>query len=121
MKPSSPELDRCDCDVIHRDVVEAVRAEMPPMEEVQDLARFFKVFGDPTRLMIVEALLKQEMCVCDIAVLLDMTKSAISHQLRVLRQERLVKFRKEGKSVYYSLADEHIGEIIETGMVHIRE
>lgn len=111
----------CDCDVIHGEIVEAVREKMPDESELYDLADFFKVLGDSTRARIICALDESEMCVCDLAVLLNMTKSAISHQLRSLKQTNLVKYRKEGKVVYYSLADYHVKEIFEKGLEHIRE
>ncbi|NYB72903.1 winged helix-turn-helix transcriptional regulator [Sedimentibacter hydroxybenzoicus DSM 7310] len=111
----------CDCDVLHSDVVEEVRKRMPNEDDLYDLADFFKVLGDSTRVRIIWALDENEMCVCDIAVLLNMTKSAISHQLKSLRQANLVKFRKEGKVVYYSLKDDHVKAIFETGMEHIKE
>ena len=94
---------------------------MPPEEELYDLAELFKVFGDTTRVKILYALFAAEMCVCDIAALLNMTQSAISHQLRVLKQARLVKFRREGKTVFYSLDDEHIKGIFGQGLEHISE
>ncbi len=111
----------CDCDVIHSDIVDEVRKRMPDEYDLYDLSDFFKVLGDSTRVKIIWALDENEMCVCDIAVLLNMTKSAISHQLRSLRQANLVKFRREGKVVYYSLADEHVKDIFEKGMEHIKE
>jgi len=92
---------------------------MPPEEDLMELADLFKVFGDSTRVHIVYALFRAEMCVCDIAVLLNMTKSAISHQLRILRQARLVKPRKEGRTVFYSLDDEHVTTIFAQGLLHI--
>lgn len=108
---------------IHLD--EATRKEieetMPPKEELQDLADFFKVFGDPTRLKILYVLKCSEMCVLDIAKLLSMTQSAISHQLRVLKQMDLVKNRREGKTIFYSLADSHIVTILSQGLDHIEE
>jgi len=94
---------------------------MPHEESLYDLAEIFKVFGDTTRIKILYALFASEMCVCDIAVLLNMTQSAISHQLRVLKQARLVKYRKEGKIVYYSLDDDHIKQIFDQGLIHITE
>ncbi len=115
------EADRCDCNVIHEAVVERVRSTMPREEDLYDLAEFFKVFGDYTRIKIISALFKNEMCVCDIAYLLNMTQSAISHQLRVLRQARLVKNRKEGKIAFYSLNDEHVKQIFDQGLNHINE
>lgn len=111
----------CDCEVIHADIVNKVKTRMPQDEDIYDLSDFFKVLGDSTRMKIIWALDESEMCVCDIAVLLNMTKSAISHQLRSLRDANLVKFRKEGKTVYYSLKDEHVRDIYEIGMEHIKE
>ncbi|MDR1248765.1 MAG: metalloregulator ArsR/SmtB family transcription factor [Treponema sp.] len=115
------ETDNCDCNVIHEDVVAHVRSLMPGEESLLDLADLFKVFGDSTRIKIICALLHSEMCVCDIAALLRMTKSSISHQLRALRQTKLVKNRREGKVVFYALDDEHVGAIFATGLVHVGE
>ncbi len=106
---------------IDESVIEKVNETMPPEEEMQDLAELFKVFGDPTRLKILYVLLCSEMCVLDIAQLLGMTQSAISHQLRVLKQMDLVKNRREGKSIFYSLADSHIENILSQGLDHIEE
>ncbi|WP_353095801.1 metalloregulator ArsR/SmtB family transcription factor [Tissierella praeacuta] len=114
-------IERCDCNVIHEDVVNKVKDKMPEEENLYDLAELFKVFGDSTRIEILWALNEAEMCVCDIAALLNMTQSAISHQLRVLRQATLVKNRKEGKVVYYSLDDEHVKQIFDQGLIHINE
>jgi ArsR family transcriptional regulator len=111
----------CDCEVIHAEVVNDVKKRMPQDEDIYDLSDFFKVLGDSTRMKIIWALDESEMCVCDIAVLLNMTKSAISHQLRALRNASLVKFRKEGKEVYYSLKDQHVRDLYEIGMEHIKE
>ena len=116
-----PDIDRCDCNIIHEAVVKKVRAQMPEEDCLFDLADLFKVFGDSTRVRIICALFSAEMCVCDIAALLGMTKSAISHQLRVLKQARLVKYRRDGKIVYYSLDDEHIQNIFNQGLNHIME
>ena len=115
------EIDRCDCNVIHEDIVNAVKEKMPSEENLYDLAELFKIFGDTTRIKILWALAESEMCVCDIAVLLNMTQSAISHQLRVLKVARLVKNRKEGKVVYYSLDDAHVKQVFEQGLIHIKE
>jgi DNA-binding transcriptional ArsR family regulator len=115
------EIDRCDCNVIHEAVVKQVRGRMPAEVSLYDLADLFKIFGDSTRIKILSALYEAEMCVCDIAYLLHMTQSAISHQLRVLKQTNLVKNRKVGKIVYYSLADEHIKHIFDQGLIHINE
>ncbi len=114
-------INRCECDCIHEDIVGKVKNKMPEDEKLYDLAELFKVFGDTTRIKIIYALFEEEMCVCDIADLLNMTQSAISHQLRVLKQARLVKFRKEGKVVYYSLDDNHINQIFNCGLCHIEE
>lgn len=111
--------DTCNCNVIHEDIVNKVRQVMPREEKLYDLAELFKVFGDTTRIKILYALFEEEMCVCDIGVLLSMNQSAISHQLRVLKQAGLVKFRKEGKVVYYSLDDEHVKNIFDQGFIHI--
>ncbi|MDR2601378.1 MAG: metalloregulator ArsR/SmtB family transcription factor [Spirochaetaceae bacterium] len=111
----------CDCCVIHEDVVLAVKKEMPNDEILLELSDLFKVFSDSTRIKIICALLHNEMCVCDIASLLGMSKSAISHQLRTLRQTRLVKYRRDGKIVYYSLDDDHVGTIFHQGLVHVCE
>lgn len=111
----------CECNAIHEEVVSRVRKMMPEEEKLYDLAELFKVFGDTTRVRILCALFESEMCVCDISVLLGMTQSSISHQLRVLKSAKLVKNRKEGKVVYYSLNDEHIKHIFEQGLEHISE
>ncbi len=109
----------CDCDVLHEDVVAAVSRRMPTDDRIMALADFFSVFADSTRVRILWALDQAELCVCDIAVLLNMTKSAISHQLRILREKDLVKNRRDGKVVYYSLADNHVKEIFETAVAHL--
>ncbi|MBP3283961.1 MAG: helix-turn-helix transcriptional regulator [Clostridia bacterium] len=111
----------CECDLIHADVVERVQKNMPAEDELYDLADFFKVLGDSTRTRIMWALDESEMCVCDLAALLHMTKSAISHQLSALKQADLVKSRRDGKNVYYSLADDHVRQLFERGLEHIRE
>jgi len=111
----------CDCDVIHDDVVKRVRKAMPVDEDFYDLADLYKMFSDSTRVRILWALSRHELCVCDIAVLLNMTKSAISHQLKSLRLSNLVKYDKRGKEVYYSLADDHVKDIFEKGFEHIYE
>lgn len=109
----------CDCTVIHEETVEKVRISMPESEMLERSADFFKVIGDRTRIRILHALYESEMCVCDIAVLLTMNQSAISHQLRVLKQAGLVKYRKEGKVVFYSLDDEHVKNVLDQGLVHV--
>ena len=110
---------RC-CDD-HRGTVEEVKKKMPGDGMIHDLADFYKVFGDATRIRILCVLLQAEVCVCDLAEILGMTQSAISHQLRMLKQMKLVKNRREGKTVFYSLADGHIQTIISQGMEHISE
>jgi ArsR family transcriptional regulator len=112
---------RCDCSVIHEKTVSQVRGRMPENSVFMELGGLFKVFGDYTRIKIIWALAEAEMCVCDLAALLNMTQSAISHQLRVLKQARLVRFRKEGKVVFYALDDEHVKQIFEQGISHIQE
>lgn len=114
-------MDSCNCTIIHEDIVNNVKSVMPKDEILYDLAEVFKVFGDTTRIKILYALFESEMCVCDIAALLGMNQSAISHQLRVLKQARLVKNRKDGKVVYYSLDDDHVKQIFKQGLVHINE
>ncbi|MBQ9121562.1 MAG: winged helix-turn-helix transcriptional regulator [Clostridia bacterium] len=111
----------CDCSVIHREVVSAVSAEMLQNEEFEKLTAFFKALGDNTRLRILWALDRHELCVCDLSNLLGMTKSAVSHQLGYLRNVDLVRCRREGKTVYYTLADEHVLYMLEGGLTHIRE
>ena len=115
------ELERCETVQVHRDIVEKVDAEMPDEEILYDLAELFKLFGDSTRIKILYVLFESEMCVCDLAQLLGMTQSAISHQLRALKQSKLVKYRREGKTVFYSLADGHVRTILDQGMEHISE
>lgn len=121
MSGKNEQIERCDCDVIHEEIVYEVKSKMPQEETLYDLAELFKVFGDSTRIKILWALDEAEMCVCDIAVLLNMTQSAISHQLRVLKQANLVRSRKEGKIVYYALDDEHVRQIFDQGLIHINE
>lgn len=114
-------VENCDCDVIHSEIVDQVRVKMPETEVLYKLAELFKVFSDSTRVKILWALYESELCVCDISVLLNMTQSAISHQLRVLKQVNLVKFRREGKIVFYSLSDDHVQQIFNQAMNHIAE
>ena len=115
------EIERCGFLYVHEDAVEQVLDEMPDDETLYDLAELFKVFGDSTRIKILYALFEAELCVCDISRLLGLTQSAVSHQLRVLKNSRLVKFRKDGKTVFYSLADDHVRKIIAQGMEHVNE
>jgi len=110
-----------DCDVIHEKIVKKVRAAIPKEEIFYDLADLYKMFSDSTRVRILWALSCHEMCVCDLAVLLGMTKSAISHQLKLLRLSNLVKYEKQGKIVFYSLADDHVKDILGKGFEHISE
>ncbi|MCL2158386.1 MAG: metalloregulator ArsR/SmtB family transcription factor [Oscillospiraceae bacterium] len=111
----------CDCEMIHEEVVGRVLAAMPEGGDFYRLADLYKMFADFTRVRILWALSCETMCVCDLAVLLGMTKSAISHQLKSLRLANLVKYSKYGKVVYYSLADDHIKDIFEKGFEHIHE
>lgn len=111
----------CEDKRIHEEIIEKVDKVLPCDEILYDLAELFKIFGDTTRIKILYVLSENEMCVCDIAALLGMNQSAISHQLRILKQSRLVKFRREGKSVLYSLADSHVRTVIAQGMEHISE
>ena len=117
----SDESLSCEYMHIHSDLVDKVNANMPDEDILCDLAELYRVFGDSTRIRILYALFESEMCVCDIATLLGMTQSAISHQLRVLKQMDLVKNRREGKTVFYSLADGHIKTILSQGIEHINE
>ena len=111
----------CDSCEVHENLLQIVNETIPDENELYDLAELFKVFGDSTRIKILYVLFEAELCVCDIAQLLNMTQSAISHQLRILKQNRLVKNRRDGKSVFYSLADSHVKTIISQGMEHIQE
>lgn len=114
-------LEHCDYIHVHEDIVNRVNETMPDEEILYDLADLFKIFGDSTRIKILYVLFESEMCVCDIAQLLNMTQSAISHQLRALKQSKLVKYRREGKTVFYSLADGHVRAIMDQGMEHVME
>jgi len=114
-------VERCDFSHVHQEIVDQVERTMPEDEILYDLAELFKIFGDSTRIKILYVLFESEMCVCDIAALLGMTQSAISHQLRALKQSKLVKYRREGKTVFYSLADGHVRTILGQGMEHIAE
>ena len=116
-----PEIDCCDDIELHQDKLKLVHTYMPTEEKLYDLAELFKVFGDSTRIRILSVLSMTEMCVCDLAEALNMTASAISHQLRILKQSKLVKNRREGKTVYYALDDDHVRSMIEMGLEHILE
>lgn len=119
--PKYEDVPQCDYMHAHPEIVTEVQSKMPAEEDLYDLAELFKIFGDSTRVKILYVLLAHEMCVCDIAQLLNMTQSAISHQLRILKQSRLVKFRREGKTIFYSLEDSHVQRILNEGMDHIEE
>lgn len=121
MKDKENAIEKCSCNVIHEDIVMRVKDKLPQEEILYDLAEFFKVFGDSTRIKIICALFESEMCVCDLATLLGMTQSAISHQLRTLKAARLVRYRREGKVIYYSLDDEHIKHVFDEGLRHVTE
>ena len=110
-----------DCDVIHKELVDDTQNKMKSEEDYLKLAGLFKMFDDKTRVKILHALEQNEMCVCDLAVLLGVTKSAVSHQLKALRLANLVKYRREAQIVYYSLADEHVKEILDIGFNHLYE
>lgn len=115
------EVECCDTLEVHQALLDIVNKKMPEEEVLYDLAELFKVFGDSTRIRILYVLFEAEVCVCDLAAALNMTQSAISHQLRILKQNKLVKSRREGKSVFYSLADDHVRTIIAQGQEHIEE
>lgn len=115
------EAYNCKCTIIHDEIINKVRNSMIEDGVAYNVAEFFKVFGDSTRVKIIYALSVEEMCVCDVSALLNMSQSAISHQLKVLRQAKLVKIRKVGKIVYYSLDDDHIKEIVSLGLLHVNE
>ncbi len=114
-------IDMCDCEVIHEEIVSEVKKAMKEQDDYVKMATLYKLFGDGTRVQIMHALEQSEMCVCDLAVLLGMSKSAISHQLKSLRLLNLVKSRREAQIVYYSLADEHVKKILDMGFEHIYE
>ena len=111
----------CEFLAVHEDPVQRVRSLLPGEDDLYDLAELFKVFGDSTRIKILYVLFESELCVCDIAQLLGMTQSAVSHQLRILKSNKLVKFRREGKTVFYSLDDDHVRSILSLGMEHLDE
>ena len=119
--PEPRDVEQCEFMHVHEDIVAQVEKNMPDEEVLYDLAELFKIFGDSTRIKILYVLNESEMCVCDIARLLGMTQSAISHQLRSLKQSKLVKYRREGKTVFYSLADGHVRTILSQGMEHVAE
>ena len=114
-------VECCDFIHAHEEIVEKVRGKIPGEDTLYDLTELFRIFADSTRIRILYVLLESEMCVCDIAVLLGMTQSAISHQLRALKNARLVKSRRDGKTVFYSLTDDHVKTIIDQGLEHVSE
>ena len=114
-------VESCELMHAHDEIVERVQKEIPWEETMYDLTELFRIFGDSTRIRILYVLFEAEMCVCDIAALLGMTQSAISHQLKALKNARLVKSRRDGKTVFYSLADDHVKTIIDQGLEHILE
>ena len=114
-------IETCESEIIHEDTVKKVKATFPKDEMIFDLADFYKIFGDTTRVKILYALDKSDLCVCDISALLGMSVSAVSHQLRTLRESDLVRTNREGKVIYYSLADDHVKSILECGIEHIKE
>ena len=115
------DVEHCECHEVHKDLINQVMNRMPDEDELYDLAELFKVFGDSTRIRILTPLYGEEMCVCDIAEALNMNQSAVSHQLRVLKNAKLIKNRKDGKMVFYSLADDHVSTILAMGLEHIEE
>ena len=119
--PEPKNAPECEFLYVHEEIVQQVNQVMPQEETLFDLAELFKVFGDSTRIKILYVLFEAEMCVCDIAQLLGMTQSAISHQLQVLKKSKLVKYRRDGKTVFYSLADDHVRSILYQGMEHVAE
>lgn len=121
MDMTGEKVECCEQIFVHEELVEKVNRGMPEEEELYDLAELFKVFGDSTRIRILFVLFEAEVCVCDLAEVLHMTQSAVSHQLRILKQAKLVSARREGKSVFYSLADEHVRTMIAQGREHIEE
>ena len=121
MEKKHNHADVCEAHCVHENLVKKVLSELPDEDYLYDLAELFKVFGDSTRIRILFALFESELCVCDITESLGMTQSAVSHQLQILRQNKLVKSRREGKSIFYSLADEHVVTIIAQGINHIME
>ena len=115
------DIECCEVEEVHEDKVRMISDQMPPEDQLYDLAELFKAFGDTTRIRILFALFEADICVCDLAASLNMTQSAISHQLRILKQARLVRSRRDGKTVFYSLDDDHVRTVIGQGMEHIEE
>ena len=121
MEKKANDVEICESCEVHENLLKIVNEPIPAETELYDLAELFKIFGDSTRIRILYVLFEAEVCVCDLAEALNMTQSAISHQLRILKQNKLVKSRREGKSVFYSLADDHVRTIIDQGREHIEE
>lgn len=119
--PSKKDDDICQVTCVHKNSINKVKENILPTAELQDLANLFKVLGDHTRIRIINALYHSELCVCDLVDLLEMNQPAISHQLRILRTSKVVKYRKEGKNVFYSLVDQHIFSLLDIGTEHIQE
>ena len=115
------DFQTCEATIVHKDAVEKVRKFLPGEERIYQLSEFFKVMADPTRVKILNALFYSELCVCDLQKIIGISQSAISHQLKLLRSANLVKYKKKGKSVYYSLSDIHVKTIYEQGIIHIKE
>ncbi len=115
------DVEHCDCHEVHGEYVLEIIKKLPDEDELYDLAELFKVFGDSTRIRILSVLCQEELCVCDLAEALVMNQSAVSHQLKILKQAKLVKSRRDGKQVYYSLADDHVRTILAMGLEHIEE
>ena len=119
--PEPKDVERCEYMHVHEDIVNQVKRDMPDEEVLYDLAELFKIFGDSTRIKILYVLFASEMCVCDISETLGMSMSAVSHQLRMLREAKLVTSRREGRSVFYSLCDDHVKTVLETALEHVGE
>ena len=121
MMENEKNIQKCQFICMHEDNIKIVKESIPNDETLYDLAELFKIFGDSTRIKILYALFEAELCVCDISQLLNVSQTAVSHQLRILKTNKLVKCRKEGKNVFYSLADDHVCSIINQGLEHINE
>lgn len=121
MFPEKEKIEVCDCNVIHPDIIKSVKSHMIDEELLYDLSDLYKIFGDTTRVKILHVLSLSEMCVCDIAALLGMKQSSVSHQLKTLRTAKLIKYRRAGKVVYYSLDDDHVKQIFNQGLAHLTE
>jgi len=118
---SNEEIEVCDPQIVHIDIVKKVKQDLLDEKTIRIIADFFKVLGDPTRIKIIQILFKSELCVCDLAAVLSMNQPAISQQLKILKQANIVKYRRDGKNVFYSLSDEHVKQIFNQGFSHIQE